>query len=102
MLHLGEVFAYGDGAVEVAGGRSVKLGGDGAGHHVGHDELARLDGGGDAANVVGLGVVGREVLDLGLDGGPAAVRIPRGLGHLTALVNETIHALAPADQVLRR
>src|SRR5215470_16736842 len=25
----------------------------------------------------------------------------RGLGHLAALVDETIHALAPADQVLR-
>src|SRR5215510_5326721 len=102
MLHLGEVFAYGDGAVEVAGGRSVKLGGDGAGHHVRHDELAWLDGGGDAADVVGLGVVGREVLDLRLEARPATVRIPRGLGHLAALVDEAVHALAPADQVLRR
>ena len=80
----------------------LELGGDGPRHHVGDDELAGGGGLGDAADVLRLGVIGREAADLLLQRGPPAIRSPCGLGHLAAFVDEAIHAAAPADKVLRR
>src|SRR3972149_1665274 len=50
----------------------------------------------------GWGGEGGEVLVLPPDRGPAAAGNPRGLRHLAAFVDEAVHALAPADEVLGR
>src|SRR5260370_40253937 len=99
-LDLEEVAAHHQRPREVLARRVLERARLRAGHQVGHRELRRAGALGDAAQVVGLCVAGSQVADLLLETGPPAPRIPRGLGHLAALVDQHVDALAPADQVL--
>src|SRR5438034_7654920 len=96
--HLGEILTDDDGPRIVARGGLTQLVGDGAGHEVGDDELLGLGLARHAAKLIGLRVVGGEAADLVFERRPSAVRRPRRLRHLAALVDEAVHAIARADE----
>src|SRR5262249_40225183 len=100
--HLRQVFAYGHRPGEVADRCGRELGGHRSWHQVRDHELLRAGRARHAADVGRLRVIGGKVLDLFFQRRPAATRIPRRLGHLAALVDQAVDAVAPAHEVFAR